>query len=132
MRGFSRFPPKEVFGFLLVGGSTTIMSYATYLILLLAIPYTAAYVASFAIGIVWSYTVNARYVFKARWSWRGMFSYPFAYTAQIVGGVLIVYFSVRYLHVPNTLAPAIAITLTLPATYLLSRWIIRRDCEHPS
>lgn len=130
MRMLSQFPPKEVLGFLLAGASTTAVSYAAYLLLLFAIPYTAAYVASFALGIVWSYTVNARYVFKARWSWRGMFSYPLAYTVQLVGGTLIVYFSVRHLHVPKTLAPAIAIALTLPATYMLSRWIIRRDRQH--
>lgn len=124
----------EIGRFLAAGVSTTAVSYALYLgLIYLSVPYLAAYPISFIVGIVWSYVVNSAFVFRHKPTLRGLLAFPLVYALQLLVGLLVVYLAVATLGLPEWIAPLIAIAATLPMTYLLSRWLIRKTSarSHP-
>lgn len=122
----------EIGRFIAAGASTTLFSYAVYLSLLhLLIVYIVAYPISFLAGIVWSYFVNTRYVFRRRPTLRGLMAFPLVYAAQLALGTAVVYIAVSAMRVPVWAGPLLAIAATLPMTYVMSRWIIGRTSSSP-
>lgn len=117
----------EVARFLLAGLATTIFSYGIYLALLLVLPYLSAYVISYAAGIVFSYFINAYFVFKQRFNWHTFFRFPLVYVVQLGISLLILRVAIHRFAVPETLAPLIVIVITVPITYLMSRFILKRN-----
>lgn len=117
----------EVARFLLAGTLTTILSYAVYLVLLIALPYMAAYVISFIAGIVFSYFINTYFVFSERFSWQSLIKYPLVYVAQLAINLVIVWASVDTLGIRKELAPLVAILVSIPVTYALSRAVIKKS-----
>ncbi len=118
---------KEKIRFLVVGASTTLASYALYL-LLLATTMRAdiAYAISYVAGYVWSYLANSRWVFHAPPSWRSFMRYPLVYLAQAAAAFLLFKVLVDMAGVPVAWAPLAIIVATVPLTYLVSRAVIRR------
>lgn len=117
----------ESFRFLLAGLSNTLATYLFYLLLLIALPYAVAYTLAYIIGIVFSYAINTWWVFRKPWSWAKLFQFPLAYLVQYLAGVGLLYGLVVGLELSERLAPLISIALTLPLTFLISRWIINRS-----
>jgi len=115
----------EIFRFLIVGALNTIVGYCTYLILLRWTNYEVAYAIAYICGIIVSYVFNAIFVFREPMRTRSAAYYPLVYVAQFVCGILLIKILISVLHVPEWLAPALVIVLTLPVTYFLSRLIIR-------
>ena len=66
MKFFERSPVR----FAIAGGANTAFGYLLYLLLNLMMPYTWAYTLSYLAGVVFSYVINALYVFRAPLSWR--------------------------------------------------------------
>lgn len=114
----------EILRFLLGGASTTVVSYAIYLVLLRWLPYVFAYSIAYVAGIVWSYFANTLFVFRRAPSVTRAALFPLVYLAQYVAGTLLLIVLVDVLHAPKTLAPLAVIVLTLPLTYVLSRHVI--------
>lgn len=120
----------EIARFVVAGGSTTIFSYAIYLGLLhLGVRYVVAYPVSFVAGVLWSYFINSWFVFKRPPTWRGLAAFPLIYAVQLVFGTATVYVAVSLFDVPPWAGPLLAIAATLPLTYVLSRWVIRKTSE---
>lgn len=118
--------------FLLGGISTTIVSYVVYLLLLPHFPYLVAYAIGYGTGVVWSYFVNTWFVFKRRASLKRGLVFPIVYLAQYLLGSALLVVLVDHLHVPAKIAPLAIIVLTLPVTYILSRWIITARTRGPN
>ena len=110
--------------FLVGGASTTLVSYAIYVLLLAYLPYLVAYAIAFAVGVVWSYFANTLFVFQRRPNVARAMAFPLVYAAQYVAGSAILFLLIDRWHAPEKLAPLAVVVLTLPITYLLSRWII--------
>lgn len=125
MRPVKRLLASDKIRFLLAGASTTAFSYALYLPALLVLDPKLAYGLSYAAGIVWAYTVNTLWVFRAPWQWRGLLRYPLVYAVQAGLSFLIFYILVERLGLWPVIAPLITVMLTIPATYVLSRALIR-------
>lgn len=118
-------PAAEKLRFLAAGISTTAASYALYLgMLALGVPAMPAYVVSYLAGIVWSYAVNVLWVFRARVHWRSFVRYPLVYAMQAAASFMLFPLLVR-LGFAAWAAPLGVTAIMLPATYLLSRWIVR-------
>jgi len=117
----------EVLRFLLGGASTTVVSYAIYLVLLSWLPYVFAYSIAYVSGIVWSYFANTLFVFRRALSVTRAALFPLVYLAQYLAGTLLLIVLVDVLRLPKTLAPLAVIVLTLPLTYVLSRHLITAD-----
>jgi len=115
----------EIFRFLIVGALNTIVAYCTYLLLLIWLRYEIAYSIAYVFGIAVSYVFNAVFVFREPMRARSAMYYPLVYLVQFVLGVVLIKVFVIMLKIPEWLAPALVIVLTLPVTYLLSRLIVR-------
>ena len=121
-------PPAigEALRFLVAGGINTIVAYATYLALLHWMRYEVAYAIGYTVGIIVSYVLNALFVFRQPMHARSATCFPLVYVAQFVAGLLLLRIAVEGLGIPRWLALAASIAVTMPMTFLLSRWIIRR------
>ncbi|WP_330948161.1 GtrA family protein [Thermomonas sp. LB-4] len=118
-------PSAEKLRFLLAGGSTTAASYALYLgLLALDVTPMPAYVASYLAGIVWSYAVNVLWVFRSRPRWRSFIRYPLVYLLQAIASFALFPLLLQ-LGAARWAAPLLVTGIMLPATFLLSRAIVR-------
>jgi putative flippase GtrA len=107
--------------FLMAGMVNTGLTYGTYLLLLQVSPYGVAFTIAFVLGIFLSYLLNTRFVFRRPASWRSFFRFPLIYIAQYLLGLLLVSFCVEWMNMAEWLAPLIALVVTIPLSYLLSR-----------
>ena len=117
---------SEFFRFLLSGGVNTLATYLIYLLFLRIMSYGAAYSLAYLTGIYLSYYLNYRLVFNERPRWSSAIQYPLVYMLQYFIGVIFLYILVRYEYLDRVIAPLAVIILTLPITFLMSRWIIRK------
>ncbi|MBI4807442.1 MAG: GtrA family protein [Nitrosomonadales bacterium] len=121
-RGFH----SEFFRFLLVGGSNTLLGYALYYLLLDFIPYLYAYTLSYCIGIVFSYVMNSRFVFRQPMSLARFLQFPVVYVIQYGLGVAILWLLVGRMSISPELAMLGVVAATIPVTFLTSRFILKR------
>jgi phosphoglycerol transferase len=124
MLGLRRIATGPIGRFLLGGASTTLVSYAAYLVLLAFLPYLAAYWVAYAIGVAWSYFANTLFVFRQRPSLARALAFPLVYAIQLAAGSLLMVVFVRHFGLPAKVAPLLVVVLTLPLTYVASRWIV--------
>lgn len=120
--------------FILAGGSTTAFSYLLYALLLMFLDPKPAYALSYAIGILWSYSVNTLWVFRRTWTWRGLMSFPLVYLVQAGLSYLVFVLLLDRWSLSALAAPLVTIVLMLPLTYLLGRFVILRTSpplSHP-
>jgi len=115
----------EALRFLVGGGVNTLLSLVYYWALLYLMPYGAAYTVSFALGILSSYAINTLFVFRTHWSWRRLMAFPLVHLVNYGVGLAVVWASVSLLGLDERVAPLVAIAVTLPLNFLLSRWLIR-------
>jgi putative flippase GtrA len=120
-----RFINREFSRFIFWGGVNTLCGYLVYALLLLFLQYLVAYTITYALGILVSYYLNSRFVFRREVGWRKAVQYPLVYLVQYLLGTGSLYLLVRVLRVNKLLAPVIVILLTVPLTYLMGRRIIR-------
>ena len=109
MRSLDVMLSNDKLRFLLAGGSTTAFSYFLYVM-----------------GIAWSYSVNTVWVFRRRWTWRGLLAFPLVYVVQAGLSFVIFVLLIDRWSLPELLAPLATIVLMLPLTYLLGRAVIHR------
>jgi putative flippase GtrA len=115
--------------FLISGGVNTGATYAVYLSLLGMAGYKVAYTIAYVFGIVLAFVINRLFVFRTHRGWRSIVLFPFIYLAQYLVSMAVVWVWVERLGLPAALAPLIAIAITLPLTFVLSRYVFgqRRD-----
>lgn len=112
--------------FLASGAFNTLFTYALYLMLLNIINYKASYTITYIFGIFLSYILNRYFVFKSTTGSRSILLYPLVYVAQYLTSMGILWLWVDYLHLNEKAAPLIAILITIPITYLLSKAIFTK------
>ncbi len=116
----------EPLRYLLAGGLNTATTYAIYLLLLPLIGYAVAYTVTYAGGIFFAYYLSARFVFRRPLNWRHAVQYPLVYALQYGLGITLTTLLVEFAHVNAEFVPPVVIVITLPFTFLLSRWIIKK------
>jgi putative flippase GtrA len=117
---------RHEFGtFLLFGVINTLLTYGLYLLLLLAVSYPAAYSASYVVGIFLSYVLNARFVFREPLRLSKALQYPVVYIVQYFLGLGLLYLMVEVFHLSEVVAPLAVVLMTVPCTFVLSRYVIR-------
>ncbi|WP_188248455.1 GtrA family protein [Stenotrophomonas maltophilia] len=110
--------------FLAGGVLNTGSTFVLYWLLLLVVEYRAAYAISFAAGILLSYLINTRFVFRTSHSLRKVILFPLVYLAGYFAGAIVLQFSVVHLGVDTRIAPLLSVCATLPLTYVLSKLIL--------
>ncbi|AOY67065.1 GtrA family protein [Xanthomonas euvesicatoria pv. euvesicatoria] len=111
--------------FLLGGALNTGLTLALYWVLLDFMYYQWAYLASFCAGILLSYLINTRYVFRAQHSWLKFAAFPVIYLVTYAVGALALKISVGHLGVPAAVGPLISIVVTLPVSFILSKLLLQ-------
>lgn len=109
--------------FLISGGVNTATTYALYLALIQVTGYKAAYTIAYVSGIMLAFVINRFFVFQAHRGWRSMLLFPFVYLAQYGVSLAVVWAWVERLHFMKELAPLVAIMITIPLTFVLSRFV---------
>jgi putative flippase GtrA len=116
---------KEVTLFLVMGALNTLITYLIYLFLISFFTYNFSYSLSFLSGIIISYYLNSKFVFKQGIRFDKFIKYPFVYLIQYVGGLILLNFFIQNLHVPATVAPLLIVLLLTPASFILTRRILK-------
>lgn len=116
--------------FIFFGAVNSLLSYMIYLILLSFLNYPTAYTLAYVAGILISYYLNTKFVFKEQFDSTKALKYPLVYLVQYVLGILLLYIAVVQMNVSKWLAPLLVVLLTWPVIYFLSRFIIKGRAEH--
>ncbi len=120
-----RFINREFYRFIFWGGVNTLSGYLIYAFLLLFLPYLLSYTAAFIISIFISYFLNSKFVFNQELKLSKAVKYPLVYLVQYLIGTISLCVLVQVLRVNKLLAPILVVVLTIPATFFLSRRIVR-------
>ena len=105
------------------GGFNTALTYAIYLLLLMIAPYQLSYTVAYVIGICLAYMLNRFFVFKSHRGTRSLLMFPLVYLAQYMVSMLTLWVWIDHFGRNPKAAPLVAIIITVPVTYLLSRFI---------
>lgn len=117
---------SEFFRFLLVGVSNTLVAYVMFLVLLPFLSYLYAYTLSYCVGVVNSYFMNVLFVFKKKISLHSFLKFPFVYVVQYFLGASIMWLLVGNLAIGPAWAYAVVVVITVPVTFIASRFILKR------
>jgi putative flippase GtrA len=120
---------SEFVRFVIAGAINTAATYLLYLVLLYVVPYILAYTISYVCGIVISCCLNAWFVFRRKITLAVALPYPAVYVLQYVLGVALLTLLVGHMGMNPRIAPVVVILCTVPATFLLTRFIFRRGSE---
>ncbi len=110
--------------FLIAGAVNTIATYLLYLALVRSLTYPIAYSASYLAGILLSFALNSRYVFRRPATWAAFFRYPLVYVVQYALGMAILWLCLTAGHLPQWMASGLAIAGSVPVTFFLARWAL--------
>lgn len=111
--------------FLLVGATNTGFSYGLYLLLLLAMSPTLSYTVSYGAGVVLSYFLNVRFVFRTRPSFFSFLKFPLVYALQYGVGLVVLTLLIGF-GIDPRLAMAGVVIVSIPVTFLASRFVLKR------
>ncbi|MEN6348223.1 MAG: GtrA family protein [Syntrophomonas sp.] len=117
---------REYAMFLASGAINSVLTYVLYILLLNLVSYKISYSLAYVSGIFISYYLNSCWVFKEPMSLRKFLQYPVVYIVQYLLGIATLYVCVDILGLSQWLAPLVVIAVTVPITFFLSRYIIKR------
>jgi len=116
---------KEFIRFVLFGGVNTLLGYLIYVILLIFLNYKVSFTITYVSSIFISYYLNSKFVFYRKVSLKKGLMYPSVYLIQYLTCMLLLHFFVEILNLSKFIAPILAVLLTVPVTFFLSRSIIK-------
>lgn len=116
----------EFMRFLIMGGANTLLAYAVFLLLLHWMRYEIAYAIGYGCGIVLAYALSAVFVFRKPLSRRSAIRFPLVYVAQFLVSLGLLRLAVEVFRMPEWIAFGFAVILTIPVTFLLTRWILHK------
>ena len=114
------------FKFLVTGSINTGLTYLIYLLLLLVLDYRVAYLLSFVSGIAIALVLNSKFVFKTALTLRKAAGSVAAYCLQLVAGIFMLQLLVEQTSVPPAIAPLCVMVFTVPLSFVMSRYALRR------
>ncbi|SEC61952.1 Putative flippase GtrA (transmembrane translocase of bactoprenol-linked glucose) [Streptomyces sp. 2231.1] len=115
---------RQIITFALVGVINTATYYCLYLLFLMWLPYLAAHVLAFALSMVGSFFLNARFTYRTRPTWRKFLLFPLTNATNFVITTAGVYVIVDVLHAGSRFAPLLASAAAIPVTFVVSRWVM--------
>ncbi|HCN60970.1 MULTISPECIES: GtrA family protein [Mammaliicoccus] len=116
----------EIFRFIIVGGINTINYYWVYLLLLkvLDINYLISHISGFIISFIISFYLNCYFVYHVQPTFKKFIQFPITQVVNMGLQTLLLYIFVQWLHLNETFAPFIGLVITIPITFVLSKWIL--------
>ncbi|HII1292192.1 TPA: flippase GtxA [Staphylococcus aureus] len=117
----------EILKFIIVGGINTLNYYVVYLLLLklLHIEYMISHITGFLVAFVISYYLNCYFVYRVKPTWRKFISFPITQIVNVSLQTVLLYVFVSWLNLPAEIAPFAGLAITIPITFVLSKWILK-------
>lgn len=117
----------EILKFIIVGGINTLNYYVVYLLLLklLHIEYMISHITGFLVAFVISYYLNCYFVYRVKPTWRKFISFPITQIVNVSLQTVLLYVFVSWLNLPAEIAPFAGLVITIPVTFVLSKWILK-------
>ncbi|WZK63800.1 flippase GtxA [Staphylococcus aureus] len=117
----------EILKFFIVGGINTLNYYVVYLLLLklLHIEYMISHITGFLVAFVISYYLNCYFVYRVKPTWRKFISFPITQIVNVSLQTVLLYVFVSWLNLPAEIAPFAGLVITIPITFVLSKWILK-------
>ena len=117
----------EILKFIIVGGINTLNYYVVYLLLLklLHIEYMISHITGFLVAFVFSYYLNCYFVYRVKPTWRKFISFPITQIVNVSLQTVLLYVFVSWLNLPAEIAPFAGLVITIPITFVLSKWILK-------
>ncbi|EVJ28347.1 hypothetical protein U029_01535 [Staphylococcus aureus CHAP6102] len=117
----------EILKFIIVGGINTLNYYVVYLLLLklLHIEYMISHITGFLVAFVISYYLNCYFVYRVKPTWRKFISFPITQIVNVSLQTVLLYVFVSWLNLPEEIAPFAGLVITIPITFVLSKWILK-------
>ncbi|HHW5936756.1 TPA: flippase GtxA [Staphylococcus aureus] len=117
----------EILKFIIVGGINTLNYYVVYLLLLklLHIEYMISHITGFLVAFVISYYLNCYFVYRVKPTWRKFISFPITQIVNVSLQIVLLYVFVSWLNLPAEIAPFAGLVITIPITFVLSKWILK-------
>lgn len=117
----------EILKFIIVGGINTLNYYVVYLLLLklLHIEYMISHITGFIVAFVISYYLNCYFVYRVKPTWRKFISFPITQIVNVSLQTVLLYLFVSWLNLPAEIAPFAGLIITIPITFVLSKWILK-------
>ncbi|HBI0844586.1 TPA: flippase GtxA [Staphylococcus aureus] len=117
----------EILKFIIVGGINTLNYYVVYLLLLklLHIEYMISHITGFLVACVISYYLNCYFVYRVKPTWRKFISFPITQIVNVSLQTVLLYVFVSWLNLPAEIAPFAGLVITIPITFVLSKWILK-------
>lgn len=117
----------EIIKFIIVGGLNTLNYYIVYLLLLklLDVNYLISHITGFLVSFIISYYLNCYFVYKVKPTLRKFISFPLTQIVNMGMQTLLLYVFVQWLHFPSEIAPFAGLIITIPITFILSKWILK-------
>ena len=115
--------------FIASGAFNTLASYLLYVALLSFLPYRWSYAISYVMGIALAYVLYRYFVFGRSGGRYGPFWVALTYLLQFVLGLALVSFWVQIIGAPALWAPLFAVSVSMPLSYVLNRWVFSNTQE---
>ncbi len=117
----------EILKFIIAGGINTLNYYVVYLLLLklLHIEYMISHITGFLVAFVISYYLNCYFVYRVKPTWRKFISFPITQIVNVSLQTVLLYVFVSWLNLPAEIAPFAGLVITIPITFVLSKWILK-------
>lgn len=117
----------EIIKFVIVGGINTLDYYLVYLILLklLHIHYMVSHIIGFIVSFIISYYLNCYFVYRVKPILKKFLSFPLTQVVNMGMQSLFLYIFVRWFNFPSEIAPFVGLIVTIPITFILSKWILK-------
>ena len=117
----------EILKFIIVGGINTLNYYVVYLLLLklFHIEYMISHITGFLVAFVISYYLNCYFVYRVKPTWRKFISFPITQIVNVSLQTVLLYVFVSWLNLPAEIAPFAGLVITIPITFVLSKWILK-------
>jgi putative flippase GtrA len=118
--------------FVVAGAVNSGVTYLAYLALLKWVSYRWAYSLSYVAGILLSFVLSSRFVFRVPLRRRKLLLYPAVYAVQYLLGYLVLYAAVGLAGIDPRLGPLAVLAVTVPVSFLLSRRVLgEKDGKDP-
>lgn len=119
----------EIIKFIIVGGINTVDYYIVYLFLLklIGLNYLISHLTGFIVSFIISYYLNCYFVYRVTPTWKKFIQFPITQVINMGMQTLLLYVFVQLLHVSSVIAPFAGLIITIPITFILSKYILRDE-----
>ncbi|CAM3145069.1 GtrA family protein [Staphylococcus argensis] len=117
----------EIIKFIIVGGINTFNYYVVYLLLLKIcnIHYIVSHITGFIVALIISYYLNCYFVYKVQPTLRKFLQFPVTQLVNVGMQTLLLFIFVRFFHINSVIAPFAGLIITIPVTFILSKYILQ-------